>query len=129
MLVDRVQTLLDPAENTGEGTGLAPIGHVVNVAGVVPKEVDVSMAMTFRSGYSFAALKDTLEQTLDDYFQELSQGWENADHLIVRVSEVETRFLKIAGVEDVTDVTLNAQEGNLILGAEEIPVRGGISNG
>ena len=85
--------------------------------------------MTFRSGYSFAALKDTLEQTLDDYFQELSQGWENADHLIVRVSEVETRFLKIAGVEDVTDVTLNAQEGNLILGAEEIPVRGGISNG
>lgn len=96
---------------------------------MVPKEVDVSMAMTFRSGYSFAALKDTLEQTLDDYFQELSQGWENADHLIVRVSEVETRFLKIAGVEDVTDVTLNAQEGNLILGAEEIPVRGGISNG
>lgn len=47
----------------------------------------------------------------------------------MRVSEVETRFLKIAGVEDVTDVTLNAQEGNLILGAEEIPVRGGISNG
>ena len=128
-LVDQVQMLLDPAGKTGEGEGLAPIGHVVNVAGVVPKEVDVSMVMTFRSGYSFTALKDILEQTLDDYFQELAQGWENADHLIVRVSEIETRFLKIAGVEDVTDVTLNAKEGNLILEAEEVPVRGGIGNG
>lgn len=128
-LVDQVQMLLDPAGKTGEGAGLAPIGHVVNVAGVVPKEVNVSMVMTFRTGYSFTALKDILEQTLDDYFQELAQGWENADHLIVRVSEIETRFLKIAGVEDVTDVTLNAKEGNLILAAEEVPVRGGIGNG
>lgn len=129
MLVDHVQTLLDPAGKTGEGIGFAPIGHVVNVAGVVPKEVDVSMVMTFRSGYSFAALKDVLEQTLDDYFQELSQGWENADHLIVRVSEIETRFLKSEGVEDIAGVKLNGKEGNLILTEEEIPVRGGISNG
>ena len=42
-LIDDVQTAVDPTENAGEGLGLAPIGHVVQVTGVTPEPVNVTL--------------------------------------------------------------------------------------
>ena len=40
VLVNTVQTALDP-EISGEGDGIAPIGHVVNVKGVQGHRIDI----------------------------------------------------------------------------------------
>lgn len=123
-LVDRVQEALDPDDKAGEGLGIAPIGHVVNVCGVTEKAIDLAASFVFRTEYSFAALQDTIYMAVDNYFYELSQSWENEEHLTVRVSEIETRLLKITGIADVAHVKLNGAESNLVLEADEIPVRG-----
>lgn len=42
-LLNEVQTTVDPTQNAGEGLGLAPIGHVVNVVGVTPETVNITL--------------------------------------------------------------------------------------
>ena len=50
VLLDNIQTIIDPVQNAGEGYGLAPIGHVVNVKSAEPVTVDVKTTITFETG-------------------------------------------------------------------------------
>lgn len=126
-LVNMVQTTLDPEINAGEGLGLAPIGHVVNVTGVSNKTINFSATITYSRDYSFAILKDTICQIIDDYFTELSEQWDIDDNIIVRTSEFDNRLMKITGISDISNIRLNNSGSNLILEADEIPVRGTVN--
>jgi len=126
-LVETVQEIIDPTDTTGEGLGVAPIGHVVNVVGVVSRTVDITATFTFQRDYSFSVLKEIIFQTIDDYFSELSEDWGNEENLIVRISQIETRLLKITGIADVSNISLNGVENNLILEKDEIPIRGDVN--
>lgn len=126
-LVNMVQTTLDPEINAGEGLGLAPIGHVVNVIGVSNKTINFSATITYSRDYSFAILKDTICQTIDDYFTELSEQWDSDNNIIVRTSEFDNRLMKITGISDISNIRLNNSGSNLILEADEIPVRGSVN--
>lgn len=127
VLVNTVQTMLDPEQNAGEGLGIAPIGHVVNVVGVANKTVNVSATITYSRDYSFAVLKNSIFQTVDDYFSELSQSWDTESNLIIRTSELDSRFMKITGISDITNIKLNGSSSNLTLAENEIPVRGDVN--
>lgn len=126
-LVNVVQTILDPEQNAGEGLGIAPIGHVVNVVGVSNKTVNFSATITYSRDYSFAILKGTICETIDNYFMELSQQWDDEENLIVRTSEFDTRLMAITGISDISNIRLNGSASNLILSANEIPVRGSVN--
>lgn len=127
VLVNKVQTMLDPEQNAGEGLGIAPIGHVVNVVGVVNKTINISATVTYSRDYSFAILKNSMFQTVDDYFSELSQSWDTENNIIVRTSELDSRFMKITGISDITNIKLNGSSSNLTLAENEIPVRGDVN--
>ena len=47
-LVEMVQNRIDPTHTAGEGDGLAPIGHVVNVQGVREIPMKVSFSITYK---------------------------------------------------------------------------------
>ena len=126
-LVNMVQTTLDPERNAGEGVGLAPMGHVVNVIGVLNKTIDFSATITYSGDYSFDILKDTIYQTIDNYFIELSEQWDSEDNIIVRTSEFDNRLMKITGISDISNIMLNNSSSNLILEKDEIPVRGSVN--
>ncbi len=125
-LVQNVQNLLDPDKTAGEGDGLAPIGHVVNVQGVREETMDLSMSVTYREGDSFASLKQSMEETMDEYFMELAETWSASDHLIVRISQVEARLLLLEGIVDISDVRINGASDNVTLAEDAIPVRGDV---
>ena len=44
--------------------------------------------------------------------------------MVVRVSQIESRLLNLAGILDVADTKLNGQAGNLVLEADHLPVLG-----
>src|SRR5690606_29153179 len=46
VLVDEVQTAIDPEQNQGLGYGLAPIGHTVTVVGVDEVTIDIETEIT-----------------------------------------------------------------------------------
>ncbi len=126
-LVKIVQDTLDPVTSAGEGDGIAPVGHVVNVTGVRGVPVNVSAVITYMQGFSFETLKASIQEMLDNYFWELSQSWADEDRIVVRTGEIESRLLKLEGISDVTDVTLDGPDRNLVLDSDAIPVRGDIS--
>lgn len=126
-LVSTVQTALDPTVSAGEGDGLAPIGHVVNVRGVIEVPIRVDLAVTYKEGYSFDTLKSNIEETVDAYFHELATQWAVSDNLVIRVAQIEARVLMLEGVLDISSALLNGSEDNITLEMDEIPTRGDIS--
>lgn len=127
-LIDTVQTAIDPTENAGEGLGLAPIGHVVHVTGVTAEPVDLTLYLTYASGWSWEAVQSYVENAVDAYFEELASQWSSSDFLTVRISQIESRILSACSsmVTDIGSTKINGAEENLVLGPDSIPVRGSI---
>lgn len=126
-LIAAVQTALDPTVNQGEGLGLAPIGHVVTVTGISETTINIVTTITYAPGWNWTALEPYAIQVVDQYFLDLRQGWEGETALIVRISEIESRLLDLAGVVDITGTTLNGAAVNVVLGSNAVPKRGSIS--
>lgn len=126
-LVERVQNVVDPDSASGEGVGIAPIGHVVKVMGVQSKKIDICFEAVYTVGVTFESLQSAIEAAVDRYFGELAKNWSEEEYLTVRKSQIEARLLLISGILDISQTTLNGTEENVILGEAEIPVRGDVS--
>ncbi len=127
VLLDKIQTELDPEQNAGEGFGLAPIGHVVNVKSAKAVQTVIKTTVTFAEGYGWSNIKSLIEGAVDAYLLELRKGWADGQNVIVRISQVETRILGVQGVLDVADTKINGSASNLVLTEYQIPVLGGVS--
>lgn len=136
--VTEVQTKLDPVVNSGQGVGIAPIGHHVTVQGATNSNIAIGLHLTFSNG-TYENYKDAIESAIDGYFLELNQAWQETQKaeignvsntgLVIRISQIESRLLNIEGIEDIQHTTLNGIEENLTLGLDELAVRGVITNG
>ena len=126
-LINTVQTVIDPITNSGEGVGLAPIGHTVTVASVEETTVNISTVITYQEGWNFEACKTYITNIVNEYFAELSKSWASENNLIVRISQLETRLLNCAGILDIASTTLNGVAENLVLLANNIPIVGDIN--
>lgn len=133
VFVTAVQTVVDPTQNAGKGYGTAPVGHIVTIDSVNERIVNISMTITYQSGWTWAAIKSNVEATIDAYFLDLCRGWAdtqtvmNDNGLVVRISQIESKILSLAGVVDVTGTILNGASSNIILGVAEIPIRGTVN--
>jgi baseplate J-like protein len=137
--VQKVQSLIDPETNHGEGIGIAPIDHNVTVEGAKNAAVHIGLHLSFAAGTIYATYKQQIEETIDGYFAEVNKDWQATQHaeidnvsntgIIIRISQLESRILAISGIEDIQHTTLNDREENLMLGLDELAVRGEVQNG
>lgn len=123
-LVERVQQMLDPVDAQGTGLGLAPIGHIVTVQGALETAVDFYADIVLEQGRQWADIRPLAEKCLDEYLHEVAEQWTVAEVLSVRLSQVEARLLALDGIMDISGVTLNGKAANLLLAADDVPVRG-----
>lgn len=124
-LVQAVKNEIDPELHTGQGYGIAPIGHVVTVQAVEEERLNFAVNVTFQSGYDFGVCQEEFEEAVDRYLLTLNQMWEDVDAIVVRVSKLESLFLDIEGVLDAYDLTINGVAGNYVVSADAIVKRGG----
>lgn len=118
-----VQKEIDPENangDTGTGLGIAPIGHKVTV--VTPDEVtiDVSATVTLGTGYTLGQVETPINDALASYIQSLRQSWADANDMNVYscdvfVSRVSAAIVGVAGVANVTDVTINGAAEDITL--------------
>ncbi len=127
VLVDTVQTAIDPTINAGEGEGIAPIGHVVKIEGVSGRQINIDLNFVYKEGYTFTGLESSIKESIDAYFLELAKTWTENDNLTVRLSQIEARVLMIEGILDVGSIKLNNASENIILEYNEIPLRGEVN--
>ena len=126
-LIDLVQTTLDPTQNQGEGDGLAPIGHVVNVEGVIEEIINISSKFTLKEGYVWQDIEESVNACIDTYFKDLSKEWADMENVIIKISQINAKILDIAGIEDITDTRINGYSNNITLPENAIPKRGNVS--
>lgn len=126
-LIDLVQTAVDPMENAGEGVGIAPIGHVVTVEGVLDETVDVAFDLTYQNEWDWEAVKPYVLDTINRYFKELAETWADQEEpLVVRISQLESRILSVSGILDISNTTINEEAANYPLPLDHIPVLGSV---
>lgn len=135
--ISDVQSLIDPIPNNGLGLGIAPIGHIVTVQGVMDSAVQIDLNMIFKNGYTFEDFRPDIESAIDKYFAALNKNWEKTQvvesgnisnaGILIRRAVLESRLLDIEGVVDVPHIKLNGLEENLQLGEDELAVRGEVN--
>ena len=123
--LELLQKEIDP-EMRGNGYGIAPIGHQVTVTGVTEILCNVTMTLSLLNGAERDAILEKIRSSFEDYFVELRKKWADSEYLTVRNSYLEAKVLDVDGVLDVQDCLVNEKSGNLVLGADEIPVLGEI---
>jgi len=126
-LVETVQETIDPVGHSGQGYGLAPIGHVVTVERVESVTVDITTDITYKTGWSWDACASQIKNAVDAFFLEMSEEWASTDQLIVRISQLEAKILNCEGVVDIANTKVNGSSSNLALAEAKIPVRGAIN--
>ena len=130
VLVDQVQTAVDPLQNAGEGVGIAPIGHVVRVEGVGEEMVDLSFALYYQRDWTWDDVAGYVTEAIEGYFKELAESWADQDEaLVVRISQIESRLLSIPGILDIANTKINGEAANCTLTLDHIPVLGTIEPG
>ncbi|MGE7916336.1 baseplate J/gp47 family protein [Lysinibacillus xylanilyticus] len=127
VMLENLQTAIDPEVNQGEGLGIAPIGHVVKVEGVTETSIDFTFNITFDIGYDWALLEFDVQKMVDEYFLELKKNWQDNTKIIIRIAQLESRALAINGVLDIQNTLINGIAENLAIDENSIPVRGVIS--
>ena len=124
--IETVQNAIDPVEGQGTGLGLAPIGHVVTVVGAGKTPIDINCTFDYLDTYDWETVKDGVYSALDNYFGSLAETWEQGA-VTVRINHVNNVLMNVQGVEDVSGTTLNGVSGNVLIAAENIPVRGTVN--
>lgn len=127
-LQKEIKTAIDPEDCSGEGCGLAPIGHRVAVEGVEEVKINIVTNIIYAPGYSWDTVKESAKKAVDEYMTDICKEWENSKTLTVRISRIEMAFLNLQGVLDILETTINGIASNILLEDIQIPVRG-IING
>lgn len=126
-LLAEVKERADPDGFEGEGTGICPFGHILDLHGVEGITIDVSANFTFDDGYSYGALKTAMETAITEYITELAKTWQDSGSIVVRRVMIETALVAITGILDISNLTLNGETDNITATAYQIPVFGEIT--
>ncbi len=125
-LIKQIQEACD--SEPGEGYGFAPIGHKVTVEAVTELKISVETHITFAGGYNFETSKEEIKKAVESYFLETRKTWASNETLTMYISRLESAILNVQGVIDVSGTTLNGNDHNLTLTADQIPVLSEVTN-
>lgn len=126
-LVKTVQSIIDPDMN-GEGTGYAPIDHIVTVFAASEFPVDVNLKITpVHTTTTWDSIKQSVAEVVEEYFVELKDTWDSTDKLIIRPSQLIAKLLSLDVILDVTQCTINGSTTNVQLSENQIPEVGEVS--
>lgn len=124
-LISAVKEAVDPAAYTGEGYGLAPIGHQVTIYAAEAVTINIALTLDLED-VTFEDIKTLVETACGNYLKSLREAWEDESSLIVRISGIENAVLDIEGVHDVS-ATLNGSASNISLTTYQVPTLGTIT--
>jgi len=122
--IGEIQEMIDPIKSTGNGIGIAPIGHRVMIRSATEILVDVMAKIVYKSGWNLDEILLYINDIIDEYLLEVREVFTDTENLVVRISQIESRILSLDGIIDINSTTINGVEENLVLESGYVPIRG-----
>ena len=98
---------IDPDEDTGQGVGIAPIGHYVTITTPVKKYVNVSMSVELMNTVTLETIKEDIERKISEYFETVKKSFGQNVNLTIYRARIIEKVLELKEVLNVKDVALN----------------------
>lgn len=134
--ISTVQLEVDPPVAPGMGIGKAPMDHKVTVVTPDAIKMNVSGTLTLLSGYSLPQVQPLIEDAIEAYLLTLRAAWGKSSELneyaiTVYTSQIVRAILSVAGVANVSGVTLNGGTADIVLlensTTQQVPVLGEVT--
>lgn len=127
VLKNNIKNIMDPAEGSAQGLGLAPIGHSVEVISADTNDVEFSALVTYKAGYEKAVVVQRATEELQKYIKELNANWAEVESIVIKRSRVWYILSELEGVENVENVKLDNKLSDLTLSTGELVGLGGLN--
>ena len=124
-----LQEYIDPIASSGEGDGMAPIGHSVIIKTPANLSINVAIKVDLEAEYTWEGVKDSIKAKIEEYLLTLRKLWSKNHKCIVRISQIEYAVLSVNGVVDCTSTKINESTKNIEIDYTKIPVMGELTNG
>ncbi|MCT3075351.1 baseplate J/gp47 family protein [Leuconostoc citreum] len=136
-LIDQVKNAIDPVNSSGNGYGIAPVGHTVTIVAPVLRTINVGVTINTTPTVTVEDVRQKVEQAIDEYFNSVREKWGdiNADDRTYTVtlyrSQIIVALLKVDGVTNATNVTFDGEDNDITLTTnattEELPMLGTVT--
>ena len=98
---------IDPDEDTGQGVGIAPIGHYVTITTPAKKYVNISMSVELMNTATLETIKEDIERKISEYFETVRKSFGQNVNLTIYRARIIEKVLELKEVLNVKDVALN----------------------
>ena len=105
---------IDPEESTGEGIGMAPIGHYVTITTPVKKTVNVTLTAEFLNTETVETIQEDVENKIEEYFTTVRQSFGQDVNLTIYRARIIEKLLELEFMLNVTDVKLNGEMADVV---------------
>ena len=124
---------IDPDESTGQGVGIAPIGHYVTITTPAKKYVNVSMSVELMNTVTLETIKEDIERKISEYFETVRKSFGQNVNLTIYRARIIEKVLELKEVLNVKDVALNGNFTDVIfvdeglIGYQYLPYMGEVT--
>ena len=105
---------IDPEDSTGQGIGMAPIGHYVTITTPTRQDVDVALSITFVNTETIETIQEEVERKIEEYFLSIRKSYAQDVNLTIYRARIIEKVLELEFVLNVTDVKLNGEMNDIV---------------
>lgn len=116
--IKNLKKQIDPEESTGEGIGIAPIGHYVTITTPVKKTVNIRLNIEFVNTKAIETIQEDVENKIEEYFISVRQSFGQDVNLTIYRARIIKKVLELKSVLNVTDVKLNEEMADIVYNDE-----------
>lgn len=110
-----VKEQIDPEENSGEGFGIAPIGHYVTITTPIKNEISITLSVELEAYVTVSQIQEKIEAELNKYFESVRKEFGQDKTLAIYRARVIDSVLNVREVLNVKNVLLNNIDEDIIL--------------
>ncbi|WP_283680317.1 baseplate J/gp47 family protein [Lentilactobacillus sp. Marseille-Q4993] len=137
-LLKQVKEKIDPTDASGEGYGLAPIGHAVTVVAPEVVTVNVTVSIAVDVTKTLNEVKPQLQTAISEYFAERRKAWGKINTktgrgyaLTVYRSQILSAIMRVEGIVDASMPVLNGNNSDVVMiltnDKSQLPVLGDVT--
>lgn len=131
--IAQVKEYFDPEESSGNGLGIAPIGHKITIVTAEEKTVNIEFTSMLDTGVNVESIKEPCKKAIENYIEQIKNDWGKSDklnqyNLSIYRAKIIAALINVEGILNVTQVKINGLEEDLFLQEnrlkQELPVIG-----